>query len=80
MDQEDQRDHNPPWWTSRGFYILLMEWLRGDERGGGVSFVKVRVRGWRDRHMAERWISLVKRGPEGWGEYPMLLVHIRFSS
>ena len=24
MDQEDQGDHNPPWWTRSGFYILLM--------------------------------------------------------
>ena len=24
MDQEDQGDHNPPWWTRTGFYILLM--------------------------------------------------------
>ena len=24
MDQEDQRDHNPSWWTRSGFYILLM--------------------------------------------------------
>ena len=24
MDQEDQGDHNRPWWTTRGFYILLM--------------------------------------------------------
>jgi len=25
VDQEDQGDHNPPWWTRNGFYILLME-------------------------------------------------------
>jgi len=25
VDQEDQGDHNPPWWTRTGFYILLME-------------------------------------------------------
>ena len=24
MDQEDQGDHNPPWWTKSGCYILLM--------------------------------------------------------
>ena len=24
MDQEDQGDHNPPWWTRSSFYILLM--------------------------------------------------------
>ena len=24
MDQEDREDHNPPWWTRSGFYILLM--------------------------------------------------------
>ena len=24
MDQEDQGDHNPPWWTRGGFYLLLM--------------------------------------------------------
>jgi len=24
VDQEDQGDHNPPWWTRGGFYILLM--------------------------------------------------------
>jgi len=24
VDQEDQGDHNPPWWTRTGFYILLM--------------------------------------------------------
>jgi len=24
VDQEDQGDHNPPWWTRSGFYILLM--------------------------------------------------------
>jgi len=24
VDQEDQGDHNPPWWTWSGFYILLM--------------------------------------------------------
>ena len=27
MDQEDQGDHNPPWWTRTGFYILLMQGL-----------------------------------------------------
>ena len=26
MDQEDQGDHNPPWWTRTGFYILLMKY------------------------------------------------------
>jgi len=25
VDQKDQGDHNPPWWTRTGFYILLME-------------------------------------------------------
>jgi len=25
VDQEDQGDHNPPWWTRSGFYILLMK-------------------------------------------------------
>jgi len=25
VDQEDQGDHNPPWWTRSGFYILLMD-------------------------------------------------------
>jgi len=25
VDQEDQGDHNPPWWTRTGFYILLMK-------------------------------------------------------
>jgi len=24
VDQEDQGDHNPPWWTRSGFYIVLM--------------------------------------------------------
>jgi len=24
LDQEDQGDHNRPWWTMTGFYILLM--------------------------------------------------------
>ena len=24
VDQEDQGDHDPPWWTRSGFYILLM--------------------------------------------------------
>jgi len=24
VDQADQGDHNPPWWTRTGFYILLM--------------------------------------------------------
>jgi len=24
VDQEDLVDHNPPWWTRSGFYILLM--------------------------------------------------------
>ena len=24
VDQEDQGDHNPLWWTSTGIYILLM--------------------------------------------------------
>jgi len=24
VDQEDQGDNNPPWWTRSGFYILLM--------------------------------------------------------
>ena len=24
VDQEDQGDHNPPWWTRTGFYISLM--------------------------------------------------------
>jgi len=24
VDHEDQGDHNPPWWTRTGFYILLM--------------------------------------------------------
>jgi len=25
VDQEDQGDHNPPWWTRTSFYILLMK-------------------------------------------------------
>jgi len=25
LDQEDQGDHKPPWWTRTGFYILLMD-------------------------------------------------------
>jgi len=25
VDQEDQGDPNPPWWTRTGFYILLMQ-------------------------------------------------------
>jgi len=24
VDQEDQGDYDPPWWTRGGFYILLM--------------------------------------------------------
>jgi len=24
VDKEDQGDHNPPWWTRSGFYILLI--------------------------------------------------------
>jgi len=24
VGQEDQGDHNPPWWTRSGFYILRM--------------------------------------------------------
>jgi len=28
VDQEDQGDHNPPWWTRTGFYILLMAILQ----------------------------------------------------
>jgi len=30
VDQEDQEDHNPPWWTRSGLYILLM--LRQDRK------------------------------------------------
>ena len=35
VDQEDQGDHNPPWWTRTGFYILLMQApvLEGRNRG-----------------------------------------------
>ena len=33
VDQEDQGDHNPPWWTSSGFYILLMK----DRKDKGVE-------------------------------------------
>jgi len=25
VDQEDQGDHNPPWWARTGFYILLIK-------------------------------------------------------
>jgi len=35
VDQEDQEDHNPPWWTRTGFYILLMK--------GGVGATKTIV-------------------------------------
>ena len=28
MDQEDKGDHNPPWWTRRGFNILLMSLVK----------------------------------------------------
>jgi len=34
VDQEDQGDHNPPWWTRSGFYILLMQY-NGGRCGGG---------------------------------------------
>jgi len=39
MDQEDQGDHNPPWWTRSAFYILLMKSLRrGIRRGAQLGF------------------------------------------
>jgi len=34
VDQKDQGDHNPPWWTRTGFYILLMERGMNGESGG----------------------------------------------
>jgi len=33
VDQGDQGDHNPPWWTRTGFYILLMR--VGSQVGSG---------------------------------------------
>jgi len=36
VDQEDQGDYNPPWWTRTGFYILLMN---GDIPRGNPVFV-----------------------------------------
>jgi len=32
VDQEDQGDHNPPWWTRTGLNILLM--TRDDQQIG----------------------------------------------
>jgi len=42
VDQEDQGDHNPAWWTRTGFYILLMCRAKGGSNGpscraGGVK-------------------------------------------
>jgi len=45
VDQEDQGDHNPPWWTRTGFHILLMRVL-GPKGGEGGEGLRESCRGW----------------------------------
>ena len=46
MDQEDQGDHNPPWWTRTGFYILLMYYPYDQDIGILQASDYLRACGW----------------------------------
>jgi len=59
-----------------GYY---QKWLRRDDGGRGVSFVKKARLGDGEIGIRRR-VRISLRGPKGWGEYPTPLVHIRFSS
>ena len=62
MDQEDQGDHNPPWWTRTGFYILLM---CGGVRVGSYEGDSVSVVDLCDKALREETVEV----SEGGGSY-----------